>query len=79
MKYPVISMRDNKVGFMNLNIETNVQTAKRNFENACMKEESLLMSHPEDFGLWKVGDFDTETGLISPCTPEVIITALEVI
>lgn len=37
-----------------------------------------LNKYPENFGLYHVGDYDTETGVIAPCKePQHIITGIQ--
>lgn len=32
-------------------------------------------SHPEDFSLFRIGEYDDQSGEIIPCTPESLVTA----
>lgn len=67
MKYLVCSIRDIvHHEFNGLNLELSEASAIRNFQSALasssMKSEGLLFSHPGDFELWIVGEFDSESG-----------------
>lgn len=39
------------------------------FEN----KDSVMGKYPEDFDIYRVGEFDDSTGLVKSCTPEYII------
>lgn len=67
MKYPVFSIRDVKTGFMSPTIDQNAPAAMRNFEHAVLNSASLMNSHPKDYQLYKIGEFDTDTGALIPC------------
>lgn len=79
MKYPIFSMRDVKVGFMTPTIDANVPSAIRNFEHAVSASGSVMNTHPKDFQLYRVGEFDSETGEITPCMVEHIADAVDVV
>ena len=70
MKYPMYSIRDAKVGFMTPTIDQNDAAASRNFEHAVLNAASLMNSHPGDYALYRIGEFDTESGAITGCLPE---------
>lgn len=55
--------------------------AMRAFEdNVNSKEESNITKHPEQFSLFKVGEFSDENGtLVALEKPEIIATGLEVL
>lgn len=54
------------------------EMAKRWFDNQ-VKTTPFLNNYPEDFALYNLGTFDTETGKIEPIPfPEEIMHALEV-
>ncbi len=69
MKYGVYSIRDLKTGFLPPTVDLNDGSAIRNFEHACRAEESLFFSHPDDYVLFRVGTFDTDSGRIIPLDP----------
>ena len=66
MIYGMYCVRDFKTGFMSPTVDMNDLSAKRNFEHACMHQESLFFSHPGDYALYKIADFNTDTGEITP-------------
>lgn len=65
MKYPIVSYRDQKVGFMPPQCEQSVTSAIRGFAYAINSREGIMNYSPNDFDLFRVGDFDTETGKIT--------------
>lgn len=79
MKYPMYSIRDAKVGFLTPTIDQNDAAAARNFEHAVLNAASLMNSHPGDYALYKIGEFDTESGAVVPCMPEHVIDAVGVV
>lgn len=79
MKYPVYAIRDVHTGFMSPTIDQNDSAAIRNFEHAVMQSASLMNSHPKHYSLYKIGEFDSETGSIKECLPEHLIDASEVV
>lgn len=71
MKYGVYSMRDNKTGFLTPTLDQNDQSAIRNFEHACQNTDSLFFTHPGDYSLWKIADYETDTGELFPLHPTI--------
>lgn len=65
MTKPIYCIRDLKVGFMQLVCDDNDETAKRGFAMAMTAPNDIRGFFPQDFQLYKVGLFDTQTGLIS--------------
>lgn len=79
MKYGIYSIRDFKTGFLAPTVDQNDAAAIRNFEHAVMNtEQSLFFSHPEDYALYLVGEYNSEDGTIVPCLPCELITATQV-
>lgn len=79
MKYGVYCIRDFKTGFLPPQFDQNDGAAVRNFESAVLRsEESLFFSHPEDYALYRVGEFDSDSAEIIPCIPMELITAPQV-
>lgn len=62
----IYAIRDNKVGtFAPPCLFENDATAIRAFGDLVSRDkDSLMHVHPEDFSLWALGHFDTETGCI---------------
>lgn len=79
MKYPIYSIRDAKVGFMTPTVDANDASAARNFEHAVLNSASLMNSHPGDYALYKIGEFDSDSGAVTGCMPEHVIDAVGVV
>lgn len=79
MKYGIYSIRDMKTGFLPPTVDVNALSAMRNFEHACYNSDSLFFSHPEDYSLFALGTFDTDTGRICPDdNPTELVSAFQV-
>lgn len=74
MKYDVYSVRDALVGFGFPVPMDNDAVAVRNFG-----ETHKNVGSPEDFSLWKIGSFDTETGTIVSDLPSMLVQLTDVI
>jgi hypothetical protein len=55
--------------------ERNVEIIKRQFKKEVMNPQSNLHIFPEDYDLVQIGFMDNETGLISPHTPVLVLSA----
>lgn len=62
----IFSVYDSKAKTWNNPIFTdNIATAKRLFYNSVNMEESTFWKNPEDYTLFHIGTFDSETGTIT--------------
>lgn len=77
MKYILVSMRDSKVGFMPPQSDVNETHAIRSFSYAINNNDEMAYS-PKDFDLFKVGEFNTDTGEITACMPDNIASGYSV-
>lgn len=76
MIYGIYCIRDSKTGFLTPTADQNDQTAMRNFAHASMQKDTLFFSHPQDYSLFRVGTFDSESGIITALSaPEHICEA----
>ena len=75
MKLLLVAIRDAKVGYMIPQAEQSEQTAIRNFGMLVNTGEGLMGYSPNDFDLYKVGEYDTDKGTIEACTPDLIVSA----
>lgn len=73
MTLNIYAIRDAKSGYMSPTFELNDAVAMRNFEHACLNSDSLLFSHFEDFDLYRIGTYDTDSGCISDVVPQQFI------
>lgn len=63
MKIRYYSIRDARVGFMNLQAQQNDQVAARGFKNLLESpERNVINSNPEDYSMYCIGEFDESTG-----------------
>lgn len=78
--YGVYAIKDAKTSFMPCNVDYNDASAIRNFEHAVMAPDSLMRSHPADYTLYRLGSYNTETGIIvSEADPQQIADAASVV
>lgn len=64
MVFGVYAIQDLKSTFMSPTFDFNDATAKRNFEHAVMSGNNVFFTHPEDFRLMKIGEYDSDIGHI---------------
>lgn len=76
MIYGVYSVRDLLTGFMSVSLDVNDASARRNFAHAVNRGDSLFNSHPEHYVLYKLGSFNTETGLLEVCDMQIVTDAV---
>lgn len=79
MNYPVYAIRDVHVGFLTPTVDQNDASAMRNFRHAVQQTGSIMNSHAKDFCLYRIGEFNSETGVITSVLPEVIIDGASVL
>lgn len=80
MIYGVYAIKDAKTSFMPCNVDYNDASAIRNFEHAVMAPDSLMRSHSADYTLYRLGSYNTETGIIvSKADPQQIADAASVV
>ena len=73
MTYGIYAVRDVKTGFLSPTLDVNGDSAIRNFEHAVHRADSLFYTHASDYSLYRIGDYDTDTGTIIPAVPVVHI------
>ena len=78
MKSPLCVIRDQLVGYMNPFIATNEDVAMRDFKVVINDDKSMMYHNPAHFDLYRIGEFDSNTGIIDPCEPTIICTGLSV-
>lgn len=69
MIYGLYCIRDVKTGFMQPVMEANDQAAIRNFYHAVQNSDGILYTFASDFSLFRIGEFDSESGNIEPLIP----------
>lgn len=40
--------------------------------------DNSMYQHPDDYSLWRIGEFDEDSGIITPCQPERIAAGSQV-
>lgn len=69
----VYCIKDAKVGWLTPTVDQNDASAARNFVHAMRNSQSILYTHPKDFDLYHIGEFDSETGkLLGYAVPELV-------
>lgn len=78
MKIRYYSIRDARVGFMNLQPQQNDQVAARGFKNLLDSSEcNVINTNPEDYSVYFIGELDESTGHFeAPQEPVFICNAL---
>lgn len=73
MKVKVYSVRDKLVGEYMPPVTGQSDAAMvRNFGDAVLKGDTSISKHPEDYTIERIGEMDTETGVIT-ATPAVVL------
>lgn len=73
MIYGVYSMFDSKTGFLTPTVDINDDSAIRNFAHAVSNSDGILYSFAQDFQLYKIGTFDSDTAVIQQASPTVLL------
>ena len=79
MKFGMYCVKDAKTGFMTPVVEQNDAAALRNFSHAVNQFDSIMHDSPNDFSIFKVADFDTDSGIIAIPNPILVADASEVL
>lgn len=77
MKYNIYALHDDLIGYLNICLDQNDEVAKRNFATACKRPECAMFANPNDFKLFCVGTFDSESGENVPCIPRLVSQATD--
>lgn len=75
MIYHLYAIRDVKTGFMTPVMEVNDAAAIRNFYHSVQNSEGILYTFAQDFTLFRIADFDSETAQVTPVVPIVQVAA----
>lgn len=71
MLYGLYAMRDVKTGFMTPVMDQSDDSAIRNFCHTIAKSDGILSSFAQDFSLFHIADYDSDTGSVVPLVPVV--------
>lgn len=77
MKSPIFSVRDSMIGFNSPYIRVNERVAIREFRSMVDELDNKGDQAVFDLGLYCVGTFDVETGVIVPHDPQVVLLATQ--
>lgn len=66
-------IRDQRTSYMTPSVDYNDQSAVRNFEHAVLQKDSLFNTHAEDYSLYRIGEYDNNTGRVVPEESPVLI------
>lgn len=77
MIYPVYSVRDKLAGFGMPEVSLNEMTAIRAFSQK-INENSVLQYSPSDYDLYRIGDFNVDTGEFKGIMPVFVKAGLDV-
>jgi len=73
MEFKIYAIQDQKSGFLTPTFEPNDAVALRNFNHAVIATDGILHTHAQDFRLYNIGIFDSETAEIIPQVPSILI------
>lgn len=73
MNFGLYSIRDVKTGFMTPVMEANDSAAARNFFHSVVRSDGIFSSYAQDFSLYRIADFDVDSGTVVPVTPIVFV------
>ena len=77
MKSPIFSVKDNMVGFNSPYIRVNERVAIREFRSMVDDLDDKGDQSVFDLGLYCVGTFDLDTGVIESHDPQVVLLATQ--
>lgn len=71
----VYGLQDRLNGFMSITLDNKDELAMRGFMHAikCAPKDSFFYTNPDDYSLYKIADFDTDSGQITPLSPPVFL------
>lgn len=78
MKLQVVSVRDSKTETFNQPFfARTIGEAERSFSELTKDPKSFVSKYPEDYDLYKVGEYDDQTGLLTALdTPQHVSKAI---
>lgn len=62
----IYAIRDVKAGFLSPTFESADAIAIRNFSHAVINSSDVLKTFAGDFSLYRLGTYDTDSGVIAP-------------
>lgn len=77
MKIGIYCVRDNVNGFVQPTFDVYEANQVRQFTYA-VNQPGMMNFKPEDFSLYVVGSYDSDTGIVESCEPRLIVHAVDV-
>ena len=77
LNYPIYAMRDVKAGFGNPELSLNDATMKRTFAMRINQIGTEIAFSPADYSLYKIGEYEIETGKLIPMMPELVCEGVD--
>lgn len=74
MIYHVYAIRDVYTGFLTPTVDQSDPVAVRNFAHAVLNGNSLMLSHPQDYDFYRIGEYDTDSGMLTPQIPPELVS-----
>lgn len=53
--------------------------AQRMFRDEVNRKDGHMYGHPEDYELWLIGEFEEDSATLTPCRPECVCRAKDVV
>lgn len=76
MKIKLYSIMDAKLAtFGSIHQSLTDSAAVRQFADVIQDKNNFISKHPEDFSLYRIGEYDDETGNLIPSVPQALVTA----
>lgn len=75
MIYGLYAIKDEKIGFLQVMQDNNDNTALRNFQFAMTRKDTMYNGFKKDFKLYKIGEFNTVSGVIHAFEPHLLASA----
>lgn len=72
MKIGQYSVQDIKTGFFPPTAASNDDHAKRTFATMASNKDTQMHHYPNDYRLWRVGEFDSESGILTGIEPTFV-------
>lgn len=76
MIFEMYSIKDNKTGYMQPTLEMSEETAVRKFAHLLADSTALISFASEDFDLYRIGEFNSDSGIVTPITPEFVTNGI---
>lgn len=77
MIFGLYAVKDEAVSFGAVMTQNNDASAMRAFAHECENVDSYWHSHPSDYSLWKVGEYDSDTGQIIDTATNLVCRATD--